>query len=111
MRWKEENVFYLNDKNKINFNSKCFRCSKLCKQSCNVLALKCKHYVKAENPLSKQEQIIQFWIKDNPNGSKNRCVSDTGLSKNTVYKYWELLKKTCDFEPPVEEKAHQEISF
>ena len=30
------------------------------------------------------------WKKANPTGSKYKCIKDTGLSKMTVYKYWEL---------------------
>lgn len=32
--------------------------------------------------------IVHDWRKLNPNGSKARCIRETGLSKPTVYKYW-----------------------
>ena len=28
------------------------------------------------------------WRKNNPNGKKAQCIRDTGLSKMTVYKWW-----------------------
>lgn len=31
---------------------------------------------------------VKFWIKNNPEGSKYECIKATGLSKNTVYKWW-----------------------
>ena len=36
---------------------------------------------------SKQE-MVQGWRKDNPNGTKYQCTKETGLSKNTVKKWW-----------------------
>lgn len=32
--------------------------------------------------------IVEAWQKENPGGTKYRCIKETGLSKNTVYKYW-----------------------
>lgn len=36
---------------------------------------------------SKKAQIIK-WRKQNPNGSKLRCEKETGISRMTVYKWW-----------------------
>lgn len=36
------------------------------------------------------EQKVQSWRAENPNGRKADCVRDTGLSKPTVYKWWEV---------------------
>ena len=44
------------------------------------------------------------WKYSNPNGTVKECVAETGLSKTTVYKYWncsqeeqkELIKKQLD---------------
>ena len=36
---------------------------------------------------TKQEQVKQ-WRNDNPNGTKAQCIRDTGISKPTVYKWW-----------------------
>lgn len=33
--------------------------------------------------------IVQEWRLNNPEGKKADCIRDTGLSKPTVYKYWE----------------------
>lgn len=40
-----------------------------------------------------KEHIIRKWRKKNPNGNKYQCTKETGLSKNTVKKYWEMLEK------------------
>lgn len=37
--------------------------------------------------------IVREWRKKNPDGSKYQCTKETGLSKNTVKKYWEMLEK------------------
>lgn len=39
---------------------------------------------------STKKEIIQKWRKNNPNGRKVDCIKSTGLSKPTVYKWWEL---------------------
>ena len=33
--------------------------------------------------------IIQEWRKSNPNGSRYACIKETGISKPTVYKWWD----------------------
>ena len=33
--------------------------------------------------------IVQLWQQEHPNGRKVDCIRDTGLSKPTVYKWWE----------------------
>ena len=35
-----------------------------------------------------KEDIVKEWIEKNPNGSQYRCVKETGLSRNTVRKWW-----------------------
>jgi hypothetical protein len=35
-----------------------------------------------------KEHIVREWQKENPNGTQYRCVKDTGLSVNTVKKWW-----------------------
>ena len=45
--------------------------------------------LKPEGRPSKEQEIIE-WRKYHPNGSKAECISDTGISKPTVYKYWEI---------------------
>lgn len=32
--------------------------------------------------------VVRKWIYDNPNGTKADCIRETGLSKMTVYKWW-----------------------
>lgn len=36
----------------------------------------------------KKDQIIA-WRKNNPNGTKAQCIRETGISKPTVYKWWD----------------------
>lgn len=33
--------------------------------------------------------IVQEWRKNNPGGRKSQCIVETGLSKPTVYKWWD----------------------
>lgn len=35
------------------------------------------------------QATVQEWRKNNPDGTKYRCIKETGLAKNTVYKWWE----------------------
>ena len=35
-----------------------------------------------------KKDMVEEWQKDNPNGRKCDCIRDTGLSKPTVYKWW-----------------------
>lgn len=37
---------------------------------------------------ARKENIIKEWRKNNPNGSKLQCEKDTGISRMTVYKWW-----------------------
>ena len=37
-----------------------------------------------------QEKVLE-WRKNNPDGTKYRCMKDTGLSKPTVYKWWDTV--------------------
>jgi hypothetical protein len=36
-----------------------------------------------------KEKIVIEWKKQNPSGTKAACIKETGLSKPTVYKYWD----------------------
>lgn len=35
-----------------------------------------------------KEDEIRAWREDNPDGTPRECIEDTGISKNTVYKWW-----------------------
>ena len=39
-----------------------------------------------------KENIVINWRVENPQGNKAQCIKDTGLSKKTVYKYWDIEK-------------------
>ena len=41
-----------------------------------------------------KKEIIELWQQSNPGGTKYRCQKDTGLSKNTVSKWW--VEKNID---------------
>ena len=50
-----------------------------------------------------KQKIVQKWRLKNPEGTKYQCVKDTGLSKNTVKKWWEEnknVKKSSQNEVP-----------
>ena len=50
-----------------------------------------------------KKDIVGEWRKINPEGTKYQCVKDTGLSKNTVKKWWEEnknVKKSSQNEIP-----------
>nr|CDL65560.1 unnamed protein product [uncultured bacterium] len=36
-----------------------------------------------------KKEIVEEWRKHNPNGKPKECIQQTGLSKNTVYKWWD----------------------
>lgn len=38
-------------------------------------------------------QIVADWRSEHPNGKKAECIRDTGLSRPTVYKWWDFNKK------------------
>ena len=35
-----------------------------------------------------KKDIVKKWRKNNPTGKPKECIQATGLSKNTVYKWW-----------------------
>lgn len=39
-----------------------------------------------------KKDIVLEWRKNNPNGKKADCIRDTGLTKPTVYKWWNEVK-------------------
>lgn len=41
-----------------------------------------------KNGSPSKEKIVQNYRQKNPNGTPKECIEDTGLSKNTVYKWW-----------------------
>ena len=38
-----------------------------------------------------KKEIVQEWRKAHPDGKKAECIRDTGLSKPTVYRWWEPI--------------------
>lgn len=36
-----------------------------------------------------KQSVVQDWRRDHPNGTKYQCQKETGLSKMTVYKWWD----------------------
>ena len=41
----------------------------------------------------KKENIVHDWIANHPDGTPKQCIKETGISKNTVYKYWLAVRK------------------
>ena len=37
-----------------------------------------------------KQEIVLEWRTRNPNGKKADCIRETGLSKPTVYKWWDF---------------------
>lgn len=44
---------------------------------------------KIGNGRKPKKEVVQAWKKANPNGTKAQCVRETGLTKPTVYKWWD----------------------
>lgn len=44
---------------------------------------------KIGNGRKPKQEVVQEWRKANPDGKKAQCIKETGLSKPTVYKWWE----------------------
>ena len=42
---------------------------------------------------SKQRTAIQAWVADHPDGKPKQCIEDTGISKNTVYRWWKSAQE------------------
>lgn len=47
---------------------------------------------------SKEKDIIHEWRKNNPNGRKCDCIKETGISKPTVYRWWDKCDPYADFD-------------
>ena len=37
-----------------------------------------------------KKEIVQKWRLEHPDGKKVDCIRDTGLTKPTVYKWWNI---------------------
>lgn len=42
----------------------------------------------SQNKRNKKQEKIQAWRMEHPEGKPKDCIRDTGISKNTVYKWW-----------------------
>ena len=40
------------------------------------------------NKRNKKHEQIKAWRAANPKGKPKDCIRETGISKNTVYKWW-----------------------
>lgn len=49
-----------------------------------------------------KSEIVKKWQKEHPNGKKAQCIKDTGLSKPTVYKWWDNNKNDLKNEDETE---------
>ena len=38
-----------------------------------------------------KEKIVYAWRQNHPEGTKYKCIKETGLSKHTVYKWWDFI--------------------
>lgn len=37
-----------------------------------------------------KQKIVEEWRKSHPEGTPKDCIADTGISKNTVYRWWSV---------------------
>lgn len=47
-----------------------------------------KTWNKIGNGRKPKKDVVQNWRVEHPSGTPKECIADTGLSKNTVYKWW-----------------------
>ena len=45
-----------------------------------------------KNGAPSKKDIVQQWRLENPNGKKADCIRETGLTKPTVYKWWDEVE-------------------
>ncbi|HZK21770.1 MAG TPA: hypothetical protein VFC76_05775, partial [Oscillospiraceae bacterium] len=45
--------------------------------------------IKAVGKAKSKQHIIKTWREKNPNGNKYQCEKETGISRVTVYKWWD----------------------
>lgn len=72
--------YWINEKGRPEVNT--------CKQN-RELALKFMRDNGEIKGRPKAEQMVKEWREKNPDGTKAECIKETGLSKPTVYKWWE----------------------
>lgn len=51
-----------------------------------------KTWNKIGNGRKPKKDIVQKWRLEHPEGKKADCIRDTGLTKPTVYKWWNIKK-------------------
>ena len=49
-----------------------------------------------------KKHVVLSWREQHPEGTPKECISDTGLSKNTVYKWWKAMPATPAALPVIE---------
>lgn len=54
----------------------------------SVLSIMNEENGKALQGRKSKKYVVEQWQKKFPEGTKAECISDTGLSKSTIYKYW-----------------------
>lgn len=66
------------------------------------------------NGRKEKNDIIFMWRLKNPLGTKAQCVRETGLSKPTVYKWWEYAEKkiqSLEVKPKYEKYSDIPLSY
>lgn len=43
--------------------------------------------------INSTKEIVRIWRKSNPKGKKLQCHADTGLSRSTIDRYWDLIQE------------------
>lgn len=49
-----------------------------------------------------KKKIVLDWREHHPDGTPKECIADTGLSKNTVYKWWKSMASVPVASPVIE---------
>lgn len=56
--------------------------------------------------MSDNEVKFRAWVEEHPDGRQTDCVSDTGLSKSTVHRYWKSIRPGIVSDSTPTEPAH-----
>lgn len=69
-----------------------------------------REWINKDGAPTKQD-IVEEWRKNNPDGRKADCIRDTGLSKPTVYKWWDGEEAAQKVEKKKENEIKYEVEF
>lgn len=59
---------------------------KIARQTLDILNVDSGHALQGRKP---KKETVRQWRESHPLGKKSECIKETGLSKHTVYKWWD----------------------